>query len=450
MQKSDLPKLKLPDNPGVYFFRKKGDILYIGRATSLNDRVKSYFSDDLISTRSSRIVDMVTLADTVTWQETDSVLEAIILEASLIKKHQPSYNVKEKDDKSFNYVVITDEEFPRVLVERGRTIEKLEISKGARNVYGPFVNGTLLRQCMKIIRKIFPYRDTCIPADPATSSTSGKFGRPCFNAQIGLCPGVCSGAISAVEYRKTVRRIEQLLSGKKADIIKDLEKEMKSFAKVEKFEQAGQAKKLLESLLHIQDVALIKNDNSYDAYDGKMTGKSKDQEENDFRIEAYDVAHISGKSMVSVMVVSKNGEIDKNSYRKFKIKTVQGANEVGSLTETLNRRFAHSEWKMPDLIVVDGNDVQRNATKNVLSKLSADGLLGDEKINIPVLSIVKDDKHKARKVLGMDEISAKVKEVFGGSENFIKHITHLNSEAHRFAIAYHRLVRGKDSLGIKK
>ena len=447
MQKSDLTKLKLPDNPGVYFFRSKdGDILYIGRATSLSDRVKSYFSNDLISTRSSRIVDMVTLADTVTWQETDSVLEAIILEASLIKKHQPSYNVKEKDNKSFNYVVITDEDFPRVLIERGRTIEKLEISKGARNVYGPFVNGSLLRQCMKIIRKIFPYRDTCTPANSNADSSPLKPNRPCFNAQIGLCPGVCSGAISAVEYKKTIRRIEQLLSGKKADIIKDLEKEMKAFARDEKFEQASQTKKLLESLLHIQDVALIKNDNLYDEV---VAEKAENQNENDFRIEAYDVAHISGKSMVSVMVVSKNGEIDKNSYRKFKIKTVQGANEVESLTETLNRRFAHTEWKMPNLIVVDGNDVQRNATKKVLNKLFEDSP-GSEKVNIPVLSIVKDNRNKAREVLGVDRVDIKIKEVFGGSENLIKHITHLNSEAHRFAIAYHRLVRGKDSLGIRK
>jgi len=126
MKSQGLKKLKLPDAPGVYFWKDgKGKTLYIGRATSLRSRVRSYFGNDVISTRGSRIVDMVTRSKTVMFEKTDSVLEAIILEANLIKKFQPKYNTDEKDDKSWNYIVITDEEWPRIIIERGRTLEKL-------------------------------------------------------------------------------------------------------------------------------------------------------------------------------------------------------------------------------------------------------------------------------------------------------------------------------------
>src|SRR4051812_233519 len=133
MTGQDFTKFNLPDAPGVYFFKKKGVILYIGRATSLRDRVRSYFGNDLIHTRGSLLVDMVTQADHIDWQETGSVLEAIILETNLIKEHMPHYNTKEKDDKSFNYVIITEEQFPRVLLIRGRSLEvlKAEAENGA-------------------------------------------------------------------------------------------------------------------------------------------------------------------------------------------------------------------------------------------------------------------------------------------------------------------------------
>ena len=124
MQVKDLKKFKITDKPGVYFFKKGKVILYIGKATSLRDRTRSYFSKDLIATRGPSILDMVVQADKIDWQETDSVLEALILEAELIKKHLPKYNVREKDDRSWNYVCITDEEIPKVLIIRGRELEK--------------------------------------------------------------------------------------------------------------------------------------------------------------------------------------------------------------------------------------------------------------------------------------------------------------------------------------
>src|SRR3989344_5544176 len=180
---------KIPDKSGVYFFKKGKDILYIGKATSLRDRVKSYLGKDLIETRGPILVDMVFQADRVEYKVTESVLEAIILEANLIKKYQPKYNTKEKDDKSYNYAVITKEDFPRVLLIRGRELEAKVGGVHELNIkykFGPYPNGSAIKEGLKIIRKIFPYRDKCNPS-------KGSPWKPCFNRQIGLCPGVCSG-----------------------------------------------------------------------------------------------------------------------------------------------------------------------------------------------------------------------------------------------------------------
>jgi len=213
MKRQDLIKKKLPDAPGVYFFLgrpskrdlglgsrkpesgdRAGKILYIGRATSLRSRVRSYFDARLADTRGPAIVVMVEEARGVRYEQTDSVLEALILEANLIKKHQPKYNTKEKSDKSFNYIVITKEDFPRVLLMRER--ELLLKTKNYKLItsIGPFPHGSVLREALKIVRKIFPFRDKCTPyGSPYGSQTSIGSKRGCFNRQIGLCPGVCTG-----------------------------------------------------------------------------------------------------------------------------------------------------------------------------------------------------------------------------------------------------------------
>ncbi|MEK7556159.1 MAG: GIY-YIG nuclease family protein, partial [Patescibacteria group bacterium] len=361
MKYQDITKKKLPDAPGVYFFRSpRKKILYIGKATSLRNRVKSYFTNGVHASRGLQIAKMVADADSVHVIRTDSVLEALILEAHLIKKHQPKYNTKEKDDKSFNYILITDEDFPRVLLVRGRELfaEKLAGKKvpKARYVAGPFPQGAVLWEAMKIIRKIFPFRDTCIPGSR----------KPCFNRQIGLCPGVCMGEVSKEAYRKTITNLALFLEGKKSALIKKLLREMKAYAKKQEFEKAHNAKKTLFALQHIQDVALLKREVN--------KGSSFAM-----RIEAYDVAHISGKYLVGVMTVVSDGEPDKSEYRKFKIKTVAGANDTASLAEVLERRFAHPEWTYPRLIVIDGGKPQKNRAEKVLKSLG---------LGIPVVSVV--------------------------------------------------------------
>ncbi len=393
---------KLPQSPGVYIFRgQKRTILYIGKATSLHTRVQSYFRSDLMATRGPIIVGMVEVVRTVDFIETDSVLEALILEAHLIKKHQPPYNTKEKSNKSFNYVIITKEEFPRVITMRGRELE-VEESR-IKYSFGPFPQGSVLRSAFSIVRKIFPFCDKCKP----------NIGKPCFYAQIGLCPGVCAGVMSRTEYAKTIQRIKLFFEGKKPALLRSLEKDMKRSAKELKFEDASHIKRTIFALNHIQDVALLKH--NFNPERATLSGT--------FRIEAYDVAHISGTNVVGVMVVLEDGEVKKSDYRKFKIKASTN-DDNASLREVLSRRFGHPEWPMPNLIVVDGGKAQVNTAEKVLAEV---GLI------IPVVGVVKDEHHRAREIIG-DKKARTTHE---------RSILLANSEAHRFAITYHRTLRGK-------
>ncbi len=400
---------KLPQTTGVYIFRgAKRAILYIGKATSLNTRVASYFRGDLISTRGPIIVGMIETAKTVDYIETDSVLEALILEAHLIKKHQPPYNTKEKSNKSFNYVAITKEDFPRVIVMRARELANLEaslLSKPPSEIgysFGPFPQGSVLREALALVRKIFPFREKCKP----------KNNKLCFYAQLGLCPGVCAGMISRAEYAKTIKRIKLFFEGKKPALLRGLERDMNQFAKEVKFEEASRLKKTIFALNHIQDVALLK----YSLIPGRPGLPEA------FRVEAYDVAHISGTNVVGVMVVLEDGEVKKSDYRKFKIKTSTN-DDNASLREMLRRRLEHKEWPIPNLIVVDGGRAQVNTAEKVLAERG---------LKIPIVGVVKDEHHRAREIIG-DKTACTTHE---------RAILLANSEAHRFAIVYHRKLRG--------
>lgn len=407
---------KLPDAPGVYFFKgPAGKILYVGKATSLRDRVRSYFSADIAQTRGPLIVKMLTDFVSVDFTQTDSVLEALILEASLIKKHQPPYNTKEKDNKSFNYVVFTKEDFPKIVVVRGRSIASVFPKEKIKYIFGPFPHGTQLKEAMKIIRKIFPFSDKkCVPAEEQVKK--GKLPRPCFNRQIGLCPGVCTGEVSKKEYAEIIKNLRLFFEAKKKKILSNLEKQMKSLASSHQFEKAGAVKKTVFALNHIQDIALLKNMPTGDFSSENLTGS--------FRIEAYDVAHMAGTNVVGVMTVVDDGQVAQSEYRKFKIKINPSVDDTGALREILMRRLNHPEWPMPSLIVVDGAQAQINVANQVLKERG---------LSIDIVSVVKDDRHKAREILGDKTLTKK----------HSQGILLANSEAHRFAIAFHRKSRRK-------
>ncbi len=409
MKLVDLAQFNLPDAPGVYYFTRGKEILYVGKATSLKDRVKSYFARDILMTRGPIITKMLEDAEKIEFKETPSVLEALILEANEIKKHQPPANSYNKDDKSYNYVVITKEEFPRILLERGKNIEKLDYK--VLQTFGPFPHGGELREALKIIRRIFPYRD----------NKCKLTGKPCFNAQIGLCPGPCAGWVSKTDYGKRIKHIVLFFEGKKTKLISDLEKEMKSLAKSEEFERADEIKRKIFALDHIQDVALIKQDIAQANSDFLAPTKIGIHPEH-IRIEAYDIAHISGTNVVGVMTVVEDGEVAKSQYRKFKIKLDKN-DDTKNLKEVISRRLGHPEWRYPNMIVVDGGKSQINAARKILDESGLE--------MIDVVSVVKDDRHRAREILGLKERSLE------------KAIILANAEAHRFAIGYHRKLRNK-------
>jgi excinuclease ABC subunit C len=415
-------KLKMPDSPGVYFFYKGKSVLYIGKATSLRDRVRSYFSKDLIHTRGMLLVDMVTQADSIKWQETDSVLEALILEAELIKKHQPKYNTKEKDNKSFLCVVITKEKLSKVLMVRGKDLKKEKY----KNVFGPFTNGSQLREAMKIVRRIFPYFDV----------DSEKRQNRQFYKQLALIP--------EENYKNNLKNLVLFFQGKKKRIISNLRKEMLAYAKKKEFERADEVKRRIFALEHINDIALIKEDFFENAsqkipvrkvlgspvQSAKAAGRP-DHSSQEFsaalRVEAYDIAHMSGKNMVGVMTVVESGAPNKSEYKKFIIRTQSGANDTGALEEVLARRLRHTEWGMPSLIVLDGSVAQMNVGKRVLDRYQ---------LKVPLVGVVKNEKHQPKAIIGDANIIKTHK----------KSILLANAEAHRFAITFYRQKSRKNML----
>lgn len=410
MLRDDLATFDLPEEPGVYRFQKGRRILYVGKATSLKDRVRSYFALDIAESRSSAIAGMVAEADRITWEVTDSVLEALILEANLIKKLKPPYNVASKDNTSFNYLVITKEKFPRVLVVRGRDLFTNWKDGNIKFLFGPFPQGLALRDAMKLVRRIFPYRDDkCTPCE--TQKKAGKAQcRPCFNRQIGMCPGVCSGETDAREYSDTIHNIVLLFSGKKRALVKELEAEMQAAVKKELFEEAEQARRQIAALTHIRDISLIKNESRFATGGVVRSGGN--------RIEAFDIAHTGGSETVGVMVAIEDSQPLKSAYRKFKIRGFTN-NDPGALSELLSRRFLHPEWTYPRVIVVDGSTAQMNAAKRILAHAG---------IEIPIVGVVKNERHQPERLVG-DQASIGTLE---------KDILLANSEAHRFAIAWHR------------
>ncbi len=401
MQKKDVSWKAIPNDSGVYFFLgAKREILYIGKATSLKQRLMSYFGQDIVEKRSFLIEKMIHEALQVEWMQTDSVLEAMLIETNLIRTHKPTYNTRSKDDKSFNHVIITKEAFPRVLVVRGKDLELYTYT----HVYGPFPHGGLFKEALKIIRKLFQFYDTTVPIDsPQHNMHKGKLD---FNRQIGLYPENCTKS----EYARTIAHICLFFEGKKEKIIADLEKQMHAMAKVQEFEKADIYKKKIFALKHIQDIALLKREARTYRDDKTM------------RIEAYDVAHLQGDDMVGVMVVNEGGEPTLGAYRKFNIRGCKKPDDTKALTEILRRRMAHTEWQFPDLIVVDGSTAQRNTALRVLKEYDR---------VIPVVGVVKDEHHKPKHCIGPQKVITEHNDA----------ILHTNAEAHRFAISFHRSKR---------
>ena len=553
----------LPSKPGVYLMKNSlGEVIYVGKAKILKNRVKSYFQNS--KNHSEKVRVMVKHIAEFEYIVTDSEMEALILECNLIKKYSPRYNILLKDDKFYPFIKITvNDDFPRVFVTRN-------YSKDGSKYFGPYTNGTAVYETINLINKIFPLR-TC----KLLIKEGGETVRPCLNYHIKKCFGPCGGYISKEEYGKMINDVIDILSGKDTTVLKVLQSEMEEASVNLEFEKAAdlrdkiiaiktivEKQKIFKTMEGDEDFINIYRDEKdscvqvFFSRDGKILGREHfifentaedsieeileefitsfyggtakvprtiyvpaisnvelveeyltikrgakvwikvpqkgqkremlemvknnakitlekfkdkyliDKEINKIaleelqelldleiwpsRIEAYDISNIQGVDSVGSMIVFEEGRSKNSDYRRFRIKTVKGANDYDSMREILTRRFSHGleevkaiqESKLqfsagkfsnfPDLIMMDGGKGQINIALEVLRDLN---------INIPVCGLVKDDKHATRGIIYNNE-----ELIINRSSNLMQLIRRIQDEVHRFAITYHRSLRDKRTL----
>lgn len=553
----------LPSKPGVYLMKNSlGEVIYVGKAKILKNRVKSYFQNS--KNHSEKVRVMVKHIAEFEYIVTDSEMEALILECNLIKKYSPRYNILLKDDKFYPFIKITvNDDFPRVFVTRN-------YSKDGSKYFGPYTNGTAVYETINLINKIFPLR-TC----KLLIKEGGETVRPCLNYHIKKCFGPCGGYISKEEYGKMINDVIDILSGKDTTVLKVLQSEMEEASMNLEFEKAAdlrdkilaikaivEKQKIFKTMEGDEDFINIYKDEKdscvqvFFSREGKILGREHfifentaedsieeileefitsfyggtakvprtiyvpaisnvelveeyltikrgakvwikvpqkgqkremlemvknnaqitlekfkdkyliDKEINKIaleelqelldleiwpsRIEAYDISNIQGVDSAGSMIVFEEGRSKNSDYRRFRIKTVKGANDYDSMREILTRRFSHGleevkaiqESKLqfsagkfsnfPDLIMMDGGKGQINIALEVLRDLN---------INIPVCGLVKDDKHATRGIIYNNE-----ELIINRSSNLMQLIRRIQDEVHRFAITYHRSLRDKRTL----
>lgn len=551
---------KLPAQPGVYIMHdKKDEIIYVGKAISLKNRVRQYFQSS--RNKTAKIEQMVSRIARFEYIITDSELEALVLECNLIKEHRPRYNTMLKDDKTYPYIKVTvSEEFPRVLFSR-------EMKKDRNRYFGPYTSAGAVKDTIELIQKLYKIR-TCSRNLPKDTGRD----RPCLNYHIRQCDAPCQGYISKEEYAQNVNQVLEFLSGHYDKVLKSLEEKMMQASDALDFEKAIEYRELLASVRQIAQkqkitsssmedrdiIAMAKDERDavvqvFFVREGRLIGRehfhvniataedsrqiltsfvkqfyagtpfvprelliqeelddsevisrwlsgkrgqkvrivtpkkgekerlvelagknaslvlSQDKEkikreelrtigamnqvaewlglEGVKRIEAFDISNISGYESVGSMVVYEDGKPKRNDYRKFKIRTVIGANDYASMKEVLTRRFTHgleemeqlkedgvdgdfgSFTRFPDLLMMDGGRGQVNIALEVLNEL---------RLDIPVCGMVKDDNHRTR---GLYYQNVEIP-IDKHSEGF-RLITRIQDEAHRFAIEYHRSLRSK-------
>ena len=558
----DIPEelKKLPDKPGVYLMKNQEDeIIYVGKAVNLKNRVRQYFQS--AKNQTPKVRNMVPHIAEFEYIVTDTEMEALLLECNLIKKHRPKYNILLKDDKMYPYIkVTTNEAFPRVFSTRRLLRDKAKY-------YGPITDAMAVKETIELVHKLWPVRkcSRVLPRD------IGK-ERPCLNYYIGQCKAPCNGLISQEEYQKIMEDVLRFLDGRHEDIVKSMRVQMQQAAQALDFEKAAALRDRIKSIESIIERQKMSNTGLGDcdviafarAFDeavvqvfflrgGKMTGRehffltavehlSRSEVITDFvkqfytgtayvpkeilleepllaeeqslietlladrrgskviltvpqkgekrklvelasknasltfsqfgeklkreqertigameeirqalnlpepigRIEAYDISNTQGFESVGAMVVFEDGKAKRSDYRKFRIKTVAGANDYASMVEVITRRVRHSLseekdakekdrfGRFPDLFMMDGGMIQVNAAKEVLAQYH---------LHIPVCGMVKDDRHRTRGIIFEDE------EILlpNHSEGF-RLLTRIQDEVHRFAIEYHRKLRDQKNI----
>ena len=411
---------EIPETTGVYIFRdSEGNAIYIGKARSIKNRVKSHFSVIENNVNNALILKTATKIDYIL---TDSEIEALLLEAELIKKYTPKYNINLKDDKSFPYILITDEEFPRVIVKRIRKAGELQ---EYRQFFGPYTNVKAIKRTLNFLFKLFPVC-SCTPKRK-------KRARPCLKFQLKSCSAPCVEEVNQENYLKCIENIELFLDGKKKEILEKFKKRMKEAADDLDFETAANLRDhvwALEKTIITQRVITSESDISLGIVELK---EILDLPKVPRRIEAFDISNLGGTDPTGSLVLFVNGQPMKDGYRRFKIKTVEGANDVAMMGEVVKRRYKRlirEQKNIPDLVVVDGGKPQLNIAKKILSNLE---------LTIPIIGLAKKFEHVYK-----PNTSEPI--VISPDSPALFLLQRVRDEAHRFALKYHQLLRKKRTI----
>ena len=431
------PQLKdklrsLPKKPGVYFHKNaQGEIIYVGKAAILRNRVNQYFHKS--RAKNPKTDALVKEIVDVDWTVVADEVEALFLEAEMVRRYQPHYNILLRDDKSVCYVRINSKDiFPTV------TITRRPIDDGA-DYYGPYMQSLPVKRSLQYLRKTFPY---------STHTTLPK--RACLQYHIGLCPGPETSSYNENEYRNNLKKLALYLKGRRVEVLKQLTNEMHQAASQKQFELAAKRRNALQALHSLRARIIFSDRENLDL--------SKDHALHDLsqllnlthaprRIEGFDISHMSGTDTVASMVVFTNGVANKEAYRKFKM-NIPGNDDFAHMNEVLRRRIARRtqrQWILPDLMLIDGGKGQLGA---------AIAALEESDINVPVIGLAKKfeeiviHKTKSNVLLSEQTLSDFSGHISNESDDFltislpttahlIKLLQRIRDESHRFAVSYH-------------
>ncbi|MBQ3476376.1 UvrB/UvrC motif-containing protein [Candidatus Saccharibacteria bacterium] len=411
---------KLPVAPGVYFHKNiDGEIIYVGKAAVLKNRVRQYFQKSQKDVKTEALVAEIYDTD---WIVVDTEMDALFLESEMIKRYMPKWNILLRDDKTVSYVRISmNEEVPYISFTRNPVDDRA-------TYIGPFYGKSAVEKAVRTLRRIFPYY------------TKPYTGKKTLDTDLGLTPGIEINKTTPKDYKCNLRKLIRYLEGDRKKLITDLEKTMKQASKDENYELAAEARDQLMGLKELKKKIIFSDKEFLDISSDQALKQLQELlhlKEPPRRIEGYDISHQSGQNTVGSMVVFINGASARSEYRKFKIRTSTN-DDLKSMLEMLTRRLKHQDWDYPDLIILDGGKTQVNAILPLVKPL-----------NIPVVGRDKSGDHSR---------SAKVKLVIpaeGSNWDYVElssasHIARLvariDEESHRFAITYHTLLKRKSML----
>jgi excinuclease ABC subunit C len=433
-------KLKaLPAQPGVYFHKDAaGEIIYVGKAAVLRNRVRQYFQKS--RARDPKTEALVAEITDIDWMVVESELEALFLEAEMIRRYMPRYNILLRDDKALSYIRIDyDSDYPTV------TTSRRPLDDGAR-YFGPYFSTLAVRQALKLLRRVFPY---------ATKRSIGQ-KRATLHYHLGLDPGLEEGKTNLEDYRANLRKLIAVIQGRRKTIVKELEADMKRAAKASEFEKAAKLRNQLFALQGLDKQVIFS--------DKEFLDISKDHALNELvnllsiegfprRIEGYDISHMQGTDVVASMVVFTNGVSDKAQYRKFKTK-INHNNDFYNMNETLKRRLSERNrkmWGLPNLVLIDGGKGQLDAAIQARDECGC--------TKIPFIGLAKREEqvviHKTKSNVTLNTLSLNKLGGFSSESddfilvnlphntNLVKLLQRIRDESHRFAVSYHSVLKVK-------